>query len=31
MEMIRKMLINVVMLFYIIYDTIVEKFNNIGR
>lgn len=31
MEMIKKTLINVVMLFYVIYDSIVEKFNNIGR
>lgn len=31
MEMIKKMFINIVMIFYIIYDSIVEKFNNIGR
>lgn len=31
MEMIKKTFINVIMLFYMIYDSIVEKFNNIGR
>lgn len=31
MEIIKKTLINVVMFFYVIYDSIVEKFNNIGR